>query len=60
MRDKQWIDTGLDPPDEIVEWQKAPLVQGRSYRIASRSVAVLYADIETNNDNRVKSGQIGV
>jgi isoamylase len=41
----RWIDTGLDSPKDIVEWQAAPLVQGFAYRVESRSVALLYANI---------------
>jgi glycogen operon protein len=41
----RWIDTGLDSPNDIVEWQCAPPVEGYTYRVESRSVAVLYADI---------------
>jgi isoamylase len=43
---RRWIDTGLDSPDDIVEWRKAPRIQGYSYRVEPRSVAVLFADIE--------------
>jgi isoamylase len=41
----RWIDTGLDPPNDIVEWQTAPLVEGRTYRVEARSVALLYANV---------------
>ena len=40
---RRWIDTALDPPNEIVEWQKAPLVPGRSYHAGARSVVMLVA-----------------
>ena len=39
----RWIDTALDPPDEIVEWKKAPLVPGRTYHAGARSVVMLVA-----------------
>jgi glycogen operon protein len=42
---RRWIDTGLDSPDDIVEWQAAPVVPGYTYRVGSRSVVLLYADI---------------
>jgi isoamylase len=42
----RWIDTGLDSPNDIVDWPAAPPVQGLAYRVESRSVAVLYANIE--------------
>jgi glycogen operon protein len=38
---RRWIDTALDPPHEIVEWQRAQPVSGRLYHAAPRSVVVL-------------------
>jgi glycogen operon protein len=38
---RRWIDTALDSPCEIVEWQAAPPVPGNNYRAAPRSVVVL-------------------
>jgi glycogen operon protein len=40
---RRWIDTALDPPDEIVEWQKALPVPGRTYHAGARSVVMLVA-----------------
>ena len=40
---RRWIDTALDPPNEIVEWQTAPVVSGQTYRAGPRSVVVLGA-----------------
>jgi isoamylase len=40
---RRWIDTTLDSPDDIVEWDTAPTVPGRTYRAGPRSVAVLFA-----------------
>ena len=40
---RRWIDTTLDPPNEIVEWQAAPPVPGGTYRAGPRSVVVLIA-----------------
>jgi isoamylase len=42
---QRWIDTSLDSPDDIVEWQSAPAVAGRSYRAAPRSIVVLYNQV---------------
>jgi isoamylase len=42
---RRWIDTGLDSPEDIVEWQTAPPINGFTYRVESRSVAILYANI---------------
>jgi isoamylase len=42
----RWIDTSLDSPDDIVEWQTAPFVAARAYRAAPRSVAILYNEVK--------------
>ena len=41
---RRWIDTALDSPYDIVEWQTAPAVPGQSYCAEARSVVVLVAD----------------
>ena len=38
----RWIDTYLDSPQDIVEWQTAPVILDRTYRVESRSVVVLW------------------
>jgi len=43
---RRWIDTSLDPPQDIVEWQAAPVVSGRTYRAGPRSVVVLWAGLD--------------
>jgi glycogen operon protein len=40
---RRWIDTFLDSPDDIVEWESAPPVPGPTYRAEPRSVVVLLA-----------------
>jgi len=40
---RRWIDTSLASPDDIVEWQAAPVVTERTYRAEPRSVIVLFA-----------------
>ena len=40
---RRWIDTSLNSPQDIVEWQAAPLVTARTYRAGPRSVVVLFA-----------------
>ena len=40
---RRWIDTALDPPHEICEWNKALPVPGGTYRAGARSVVVLIA-----------------
>ena len=39
----RWIDTGLDSPDDIVEWQTAPAVKSRTYLAGPRSLIALFA-----------------
>jgi isoamylase len=43
---RRWIDTALDSPHNIVEWERAPSVSGHRYRAQSRSVVVLFAGFE--------------
>jgi glycogen operon protein len=40
---RRWIDTSLDSPDDIVAWETAPAVSGETYRVADRSVVMLYS-----------------
>ncbi len=39
---RRWIDTFLDSPHDIVDWERAPSVPGHSYRAEPRSVVVLF------------------
>ena len=39
----RWIDTALDPPDEICEWNAEKPVPGTTYRAGQQSVVVLIA-----------------
>jgi glycogen operon protein len=43
---RRWIDTALDSPNDIVEWQNSPSISGSSYRAEARSVVVLFAGME--------------
>jgi len=40
---RRWIDTSLESPDDIQDWPSAPVVTGRTYRAAPRSVVALIA-----------------
>jgi len=40
---RRWIDTSLESPHDIVEWDEAPRVDSRSYRAGPRSVVTLCA-----------------
>jgi glycogen operon protein len=42
---RRWIDTTLDSPHDIVDWQAAPPISGRSYQAGPRSVVVLIAGL---------------
>jgi glycogen operon protein len=42
---RQWIDTTLDPPHDITEWQSAHPVLTDTYRAGPRSVVVLFAKL---------------
>jgi len=42
----RWIDTFLDSPDDIIDWDWAPLAAGGSYRAQPRSVVVLITGLE--------------
>jgi glycogen operon protein len=41
---RRWIDTALDSPKDIVSWETAAPVGGRSYRAEGHSVVALIAD----------------
>jgi glycogen operon protein len=38
---RRWIDTSLESPRDIVDWEQTPSVSGPTYRAESRSVVVL-------------------
>jgi len=46
----RWVDTALDPPHEIVEWQAAPPVPSRTYRAGARSVVILVAGLRAESE----------
>jgi isoamylase len=43
---RRWIDTFLDSPHDIVDWECAPMAPGHIYRVEPRSVVVLFAGRE--------------
>ncbi len=45
---RRWIDTALDSPHDICEWNKAAPVEDRTYRASGRSVVVLLAGESSN------------
>jgi glycogen operon protein len=52
---RRWIDTTLDSPDDIVQWETAPAVSGRTYQAGPRSLVVLFARTGDDANPRVKS-----
>jgi len=42
---RRWIDTALDSPRDILEWEAAEPVPGDVYRAESRSVVMLFTGI---------------
>jgi glycogen operon protein len=40
---RRWIDTSLESPEDIVEWQNAPALPQFTYRAGPRSAVVLWA-----------------
>jgi len=57
---RRWIDTALEPPQEIVEWQAAPLVPGGTYHAGARSVVVLVAGLGLERRKRNGSDKDGI
>jgi glycogen operon protein len=54
---RRWMDTALDSPEDIVEWETAPAVATPTYRAAARSVVALYAhDGEPTPEKRPSAG----
>jgi isoamylase len=45
---RRWIDTSLDSPHDIVDWETAPSIPEGSYRAAPRSLVVLYAGVDSS------------
>jgi glycogen operon protein len=42
---RRWIDTALESPDDIVDWQTASPISGNVYSVEARSVVVLITDL---------------
>jgi len=49
----RWIDTNLDSPDDIVEWQAAPTVKSCTYLAGPRSVVALFARLSDHRRPRL-------
>jgi glycogen operon protein len=44
---RRWIDTSLKSPDDIAVWDEAPPVVDSAYRVADRSVVLLFSTVST-------------
>lgn len=42
---RRWIDTALESPHDIVDWQNAPVCSGHTYTAEARSVVVLFGNL---------------
>jgi glycogen operon protein len=42
---RRWIDTALDSPHDIVEWETAQSIPGYVYRAESRSIVMLFTEV---------------
>jgi glycogen operon protein len=42
---RRWVDTALDPPNDIVPWRTAPSIPGSTYLAGPRSVVSLYTEV---------------
>jgi isoamylase len=42
---RRWIDTTLEPPQDIAPWQSASSLSSPSYRVGARSVVVLFGQM---------------
>ena len=49
---RRWIDTALESPNDIVEWQRAPHVPGYLYKAKPHSVVALYTALERSEETQ--------
>jgi glycogen operon protein len=54
---RRWIDTFLDSPQDIVQWQKAPPLGEYTYKVGPRSVVVLWIGL---SDRMFRGSQRGI
>ena len=55
---RRWIDTTLDSPRDIVEWETAPTIPGRTYQAGPRSMVVLFARLVDGASPSLQSGSV--
>jgi isoamylase len=59
----RWIDTTLDSPHDIVDWQDASPVLANTYAVGPRSVVVLFAGVRQSPEtlaDRKQSEMVGI
>jgi isoamylase len=49
---RRWLDTSLDSPEDIVRWQDARAIAGRTYKVSPHSIAVLYAPLSKSPETQ--------
>jgi len=42
---RRWIDTSLDSPSDIADWERAPLVSGQTYPTGPRSTGAEFSSV---------------
>ena len=45
---RRWVDTSLDSPHDIVEWEVAPVISSDTYQAGPRSVIVFFATVSAS------------
>jgi glycogen operon protein len=43
---RRWIDTALESPTDICDWQHAPAISERTYDVGARSVVMLFGNLD--------------
>ena len=49
----RWVDTAIDSPHDICEWDAEPIVSGSTYRVGPRSVVVLIGIVGADEDSGI-------
>jgi glycogen operon protein len=47
---RRWIDTSRPAPDDILDWEHAPLLADTSYLVQARSIAFLVEPVATGGE----------
>ena len=49
---RRWVDTFRESPDDIVDWQAAPFVRNRSYRVGPHSIVVFWRSTDGSDQTK--------